>query len=300
MKLSKAPTALASWLAGVAGGPGGLRRYYFCQPPKLLAQEGKLPLMVMLHGCGQMALDFARLTRMHELAARERFFVLYLEQDGFANSKRCWNWCERTSGLAMAEAATLLAAVEQVSRQFAVDADRIALGGFSAGASMAMLMASFAPKRFKAVAMHSGVAPDTAMSTISAMAAMRGLQASPTAFTAFRQAAHAVAVGAKLPALLVLHGDADDIVAPGNADSAAAIWTMASGSAKLRERTWRRGNRHVVRESEFGNQSRTLVVLRKVEGMGHKWSGGKANLPFSDVNGPCATRMIWTFAKGQF
>ena len=47
----------------------------------------RLPLMVMLHGCGQDAKTFAASTRMNVVAARERFLVLYPEQDRLSNAK---------------------------------------------------------------------------------------------------------------------------------------------------------------------------------------------------------------------
>ncbi|MFC5610200.1 alpha/beta hydrolase family esterase [Variovorax soli] len=291
---------LGSWLAGLATGPGGPRRYYLYQPPNLRAEEGHLPVMVMLHGCGQMAMDFARITRMHQLAARERFFVLYPEQDRLANSKGCWNWCERTSGLAVAEAATLMAAINQVCKQYSTDPHRIAVAGLSAGASMAALLASLFPQRIKAVAMHSGVAPGAAMSALTAMSAMTGLHAPPITFTAVGKAVRAAAAGTTLPGLFVLHGDADDVVAPSNADSTAGIWSMATGSAIGTERTWQHEGRHAVHETEFTRKGRTIVTLCKVQGLGHAWSGGTTGLPYSDMRGPCATRMFWNFAKCQF
>jgi poly(hydroxyalkanoate) depolymerase family esterase len=291
---------LGSWLAGLATGPGGLRRYYLYHPPGLRPEEGPRPLMLMLHGCGQLALDFARITRMHQLAACERFFVLYPEQDRLANPKGCWNWCERTSGLAVAEAATLMAAVDQACKRYPVDRERIAVAGLSAGASMAALIASLFPRRIKAVAMHSGVAPGAAMSAITAMAAMTGLHAPPLTFTAVGKAVRAAAAGTTLPGLMVLHGDADEVVAPGNADSTAAIWSMATGSSMGAQRTWQRAKRRAVHETDFTRVGRTHVTLCKVQGLGHAWSGGAADQPFSDGSGPCATRMFWSFAESQF
>ena len=38
----------------------------------------RVPKIVMLHGCGQDAKEFAASTRMNQVAARERFIVLYL------------------------------------------------------------------------------------------------------------------------------------------------------------------------------------------------------------------------------
>jgi poly(hydroxyalkanoate) depolymerase family esterase len=291
---------LGSWVAGLTSGPCGVRRYYLCAPPELMSQEGALPLVVMLHGCGQTALDFARSTRMNLLAARERFFVLYLEQDKLSNPKGCWNWHERCSGIADAEAATVMNAIDDVCRRYRIDRDRIAVAGLSAGASMAALVATRYPQRFMAVAMHSGVAPSAAMTGLTALAAMRGQHFPPIVLTAVGKAVGAAAVGATLPPLMVLHGDSDDVVVPTNADCSAAIWAMASRAHAGAERTWKRGKRHAVSETEFTRAGRTFAKLCKVSGLGHAWSGGTPGLPYSDADGPCATRMFWDFAKGQF
>ncbi len=37
-----------------------------------------------------------------------------------------------------------------------------------------------------------------------------------------------------------------------------------------------------------------------VRGLAHAWSGGAAQLPFSDPLGPDASRMAWAFAAAQF
>ena len=127
----------------------------------------------MLHGCGQDAQSFALSTRMNRLAARERFLVLYPEQDRRAHPQGCWNWYGTRTKTAYGEAAILMAAVQQVSQLYPVDPARVAIAGMSAGASMAALMVTRYPDRFKAVAMHSGVPPGAAESTVSALAAMR-------------------------------------------------------------------------------------------------------------------------------
>ena len=68
------------WLAGVAVGPTGVRRFRIFRPPGIGFGE-RLPLMVMLHGCHQDGQTVAASTRMNVVAARERFLVLYPEQD---------------------------------------------------------------------------------------------------------------------------------------------------------------------------------------------------------------------------
>lgn len=167
--------ASGEWLAGIAPGPAGARRFHLYVPPGLALRAGeKLPLLVMLHGCGQTGRELAASSRMNRLAVRHRFLVLYPEQERLANAHGCWNWFDRRSGKADAEAATLLAAIELVARRHPVDMARVAVAGLSAGASMAALLAARYPDRFCAVAMHSGVAPGTADSAATAMAAMHG------------------------------------------------------------------------------------------------------------------------------
>lgn len=307
------------WLAGVAPGPAGARRYHLFVPPGLAPRPGEtFPLLVMLHGCGQTGHDLAVSSRMNRLAARERFLVLYPEQERVANAHGCWNWFERRNGKADAEAATLLAAVDKVARRQPVDLARVAVAGLSAGASMAVLMAATYPHRFCAVAMHSGVAPGTAESAATAMAAMGGRRDAQlpepllpqlplrTVVPRLAKVAAAAATAAvpgqptPLPALLVLHGDADNVVSVRNATATAALWAEALGARAGPVRTLQRGQRHAMQVTEFKARGRTVVALREVAGLAHAWSGGAANLPYSDPAGPDASALIWAFVSKQF
>jgi poly(hydroxyalkanoate) depolymerase family esterase len=300
-KRLKPPPGKGDWLSGMALGPGGARGYHLFRPADLNLQPGeKLPLMVMLHGCGQTGRDLAASTRMNALAVRQRFLVLYPEQDRLAHPQGCWNWYERRSGKADAEAATLMAAVDQACMLYPVDRDRVALAGLSAGASMAALLATRYPLRFRAVVMHSGVAPGAAKSSATALGAMRGEHVPPMPATAVGKAMGAAAVFTTLPPMLVLHGDADTVVAPSNAVNSAAVWATAVGARPGLPRTVQRGKRHAMRVTDFRRKGRTLVSLCEIAGLGHAWSGGTPSLLFSDPAGPDATRMTWAFAAAQF
>jgi len=300
-KRLKPPPGRGDWLSGVAVGAGGARGYHLFRPAGLqLAPGEKLPLMVMLHGCGQTGRDFAASTRMNALAVRQRFLVLYPEQDRLAHPQGCWNWYERRSGKADAEAATLMAAVDQACMLYPVDRDRVALAGLSAGASMAALLATRYPNRFRAVVMHSGVAPGAAKSSATALGAMRGQNVPPMPVTAVGKAMGAAAVFTTLPPMLVLHGDADSVVAPSNAVSSAAVWATAMGAQPGQPRYTQRGKRRPMRVTDFKRKGRTLVTLCEIAGLGHSWSGGASKLLFSDLEGPDATRTAWAFAVAQF
>jgi poly(hydroxyalkanoate) depolymerase family esterase len=293
------------WISGVAPGPAGARRFHAYVPTGLALRPGeKLPLLVMLHGCGQTGRDIAAVSRMNRLAARHRFVVLYPEQERVANAQGCWNWFERRNGRAEAEAATLLAAVDKVARRLPVDLARVAVAGLSAGASMAVLMAALFPHRFCAVAMHSGVAPGTAESAATALAAMHGRREAHLpdlpASTAAASSVLPVGAPAALPPLLILHGDADGVVSVRNAAATAQLWAGALGARAGAVRTLQRGQRYPMRVTEFKARGRTVVALREVVGLAHAWSGGAAQRPYSDPAGPDASALIWAFVARQF
>ena len=290
----KPPPGQGDWIEGLALGPAGARRYHLYRPPGLvLAHREKLPLLVMLHGCGQTGRDFAASTRMDRPAASGRFLVLYPEQDRIANLQGCWNWFARRNGKAEAEAATLLAMVDQVLRLYPVEGGRVALAGLSAGAGMAALLATLYPARWCAVAMHSGVAPGAAASTGSALSAMAGRRLPDLG------SLDGAAV-APLPPLLVVQGSADRVVAPSNASAAALVWAAALGARAQAPRTVQRGKRYAMQVTDFTARGRTLVSLCEIAGLGHAWSGGAASQAYSDPAGPDVSRMVWSFVARQF
>jgi len=281
------------WLPGVAVAPGGVRRYRLYRPPGL-PTGARVPLLVMLHGCDQDSASFAASTRMNALARREGFLVLYPEQDRLAHPQRCWNWYSTRNGRAQAEAAILLAAIDQVGLLYPVDPTRIALAGLSAGAGMAALLATREPARFRAVVMHSGVAPGVAESTATALAAMRGRRLAAPGEMPSDPAAE------PWPPLLVIQGGSDAVVAPTNGAAVAQLWADQLGATRNAPRGLQRGQRHPLAVTDFKRRGRAVVSLVEVPRLGHAWSGGTASQPYSDARGPDASRMAWAFIARQF
>jgi poly(hydroxyalkanoate) depolymerase family esterase len=290
VKRTPAPEAIRS--TGVAVGAVGARRYRLYKPPGVRSTE-RLPLVVMLHGCLQDAEALAASSQMNRIAARKRFFVLYPEQDRFSNAQGCWNWYDTRSGRAQGEAGAIDAAIDQVCLLQSVDPDRIALAGFSAGAGMAVLLATRRPERFRAIAMHSGIAPGVAHSSATALSAMRGRRAAVVPLAP-------IAAGAHLPALLVIHGSADHVVAPSNGTEAARRWAARVGAKPSVPRTMQRGGRYAATITDYRTRGRLVATLCEVNGLGHAWSGGAAGRAYSDPKGPDASRMIWAFVARQF
>jgi poly(3-hydroxybutyrate) depolymerase len=144
---TRADRGESGWSAGVAIAPAGVRRYRLYKPPGTRRSE-RLPLLVMLHGCGQDAAALAASSGMNRLARTERFLVLYPEQDRLANSQGCWNWFDTRNGRAQREAAIIDAAIEQVCIAQPVDRARIAIAGLSAGPAWPRCWRTQRPERF--------------------------------------------------------------------------------------------------------------------------------------------------------
>jgi poly(hydroxyalkanoate) depolymerase family esterase len=286
------PPGPGDWLAGVVMGSQGARRYRLYRPVGLSLGE-RVPLLVMLHGCAQDAKSFATLTRMNAIAARERFLVLYPEQDRLANVNGCWNWFDTDSGRAYGEAGLIMKAIDQVGLFYPVDRARVAVAGLSAGASMAALLATRHPERFKAVVMHSGVPPGTAHSTVSAVSAMRGRRAPA------KPAATAVERAVLWPPLLVIHGGADAVVSVKNGHAAVQTWADAVGAIAGPVRSVQRGKRYEMAVTDFQHGKRNVAQLVEVGRLGHAWSGGAPGKPFGNPSGPDASRLAWSFVAKQ-
>jgi poly(hydroxyalkanoate) depolymerase family esterase len=287
----RAHTLSHKWTTGMASGVSGVRRYRFYKPSGMRKGE-RLPLVVMLHGCAQDAQAMAASTKMNRLAEVERFMVLYPEQDRLSNLQNCWNWYDTRSGRAQREADSIARAVDHICLIQPVDPLSLALVGLSAGASMASFLAVRQPERFRAVVMHSGVGTGLASSSATALVAMRGRRvAEPLA---------PLANGLHLPALLVIQGSVDPIVAPSNGAQATQLWADRDGGHAGPTRIVQRGKRYPVMVTDYRNRGRLVATLCLVNGLGHAWSGGAPGLPYSDPKGPDSSRMAWTFIQKQF
>jgi poly(hydroxyalkanoate) depolymerase family esterase len=155
---------------GSYSAPGLPTRAYALYVPSSVAAKPhkRVPLLVYLHGCNQDADDAATGTRLEQLAEEKDLLVLFPQQTKAENSSypvadgngaQCWNWfvpdhMTRGSG----EPATIAGMTREVMSRFAVDADRVWIGGVSAGGAMTSVLAATYPDLYAAAAPIAGCA----------------------------------------------------------------------------------------------------------------------------------------------
>ncbi|SDI45056.1 extracellular catalytic domain type 1 short-chain-length polyhydroxyalkanoate depolymerase [Paraburkholderia phenazinium] len=264
------------------------------------ATGAPMPLVVMLHGCKQSIEEFAEGTRMNLLADRFGFAVVYPEQSKHVHAHRCWHWYDASDTAGGAETRAVVSLVDALVAGHDFDGERVYLAGLSAGAGLATLLAAQYPERFAAVALHSGPAFGEAHSGIVAMDVMRrGARHDPVVLV---DEAVDVAAYPGMPAVIV-HGDADHVVAPANAEQLTTQFLRLNGLIDAEgERIAgdvREERKAGVITRDYVRGGRRVVRLCRVQALGHAWSGGDDAVPFHSSKGPDASALIWEFFRYQ-
>jgi poly(hydroxyalkanoate) depolymerase family esterase len=252
--------------------PGGLAM--FVHVPPVRPTPGR-PLIVLLHGCGQASVAFARETGWMALSERLSVPLVLPEQAGENNRGRCFRWFDpnhvrRGSG----EALSIRQMVAVAVHRFGSDPNRIYIAGLSAGGAMAAAMLAAYPDAFAAGAVVAGLPVGAANGTSEALRRMAeaGPSRSRTAWAEqVRRAAPADFPG-PWPRLSIWHGDADRVVDPANARLLAEQWSELHGLDNAGVTIEPSG----VRREVWGAANLPAVELRTLPGQAHAWPAGAA------------------------
>jgi poly(hydroxyalkanoate) depolymerase family esterase len=271
----------------------GSRAYKLYIPSHYQGQA--LPLIVMLHGGTQTPDDFAAGTRMNLIAEEQTCLVVYPAQPGHANPAKCWNWFRANDQRRGRGEPSLIAGItRQVMHDYSVDAQRVYVGGLSAGAAAAAVMGATYPDLYAAIGVHSGLACGAADDIISAFGAMRG------------DSRYSAASGEPTDILedqppfvptIVFHGDRDNIVHPRNADHVISCSLRASKWQKKVDRGCVPDGHAYTRTIHTDTNGRAMLEQWCIHGAGHAWSGGSPAGSYTDPRGPDAAREMLRFFR---
>ncbi len=261
----------------------GERSFRLYVPAAARGASAPLPLLVMLHGCGQTPEDFARGTGMNALAEEIGYLVLYPAQPRRSQVNRCWNWYRPDDQARGAgEPALIASLVRRIIDEQGADPARIYVAGLSAGASAALILAQAYPDLFAAVGAHSGLPVGAAHNQASAGIAMR-------------HGAPGLRTATPMPTIS-FHGDADTVVNPRNGRFVVSRALEHYPGLSKTEKTGRGpGGRSYVRISHRIGRGRSFVEHWLVLGTAHAWSGGTGSASYCDPDGPDASREMLRF-----
>ncbi len=261
----------------------GSRDFRLYLPASAATAALGMPVLVMLHGCGQTPEDFAIGTGMNALAEELGFIIVYPTQSRQDHRNRCWNWFRRSDQSRIEGEPALLASLTQhVLATCPADPARVYIAGLSAGAAMALIVAAAYPDIFAAVGAHSGLAVGAAHDATSAILAMkhgapgdRSLGPMPT---------------------INFHGDDDKVVHVRNGRYITGRAADAYPDLHRIERAGRTDGGHAfMRVSHRRGQRKSFIEFWGIAGLGHAWSGGSPAGRFTDPSGPDASREILRF-----
>jgi len=200
--------------------PGGLKMFAYVPAQR----QPLLPLVVVLHGCGQGAVEYDLGAGWSTLAKHYGFALLLPEQQRANNGQRCFNWFQpEDTARDQGEVCSIRQMIARMVADCAIDPNRIFVTGLSAGGAMTMTMLSAYPELFAAGAVIAGLPFGTARNMRDAILQMRLPPARPAGELGDlvrRASRHR----GKWPKLSVWHGTADYTVHPDNAGEIVKQW----------------------------------------------------------------------------
>jgi poly(hydroxyalkanoate) depolymerase family esterase len=266
------------------------------------------PLLVLLHGCKQTPEAIAAATRITGFADGEDLLVLLPRQNPRANAWGCWNWFDSATAHGWGETAIVAAQIRAVRRAYRIDKRRVFVAGLSSGGALAAVLGLRRPDLVAGVFVHSGVACGAASSPYAALDVLGN--GADTDIIDIAVKARTAADPRSLPVpLLVVHGGADDVVAPVNAAQLVRQYLALNGhpagvagpaaalpppDASSVEAT---PAGRTITTSEWRVGNRLVARYVQVDALGHAWSGGDEHYPYNDANAPDATLLLGAFIR---
>jgi poly(hydroxyalkanoate) depolymerase family esterase len=293
--------------------PGNLRMFSYV--PEGVKPSG--PLVIVMHGCKQRAVTFARDAGWLALADSSKMTLLLPEQKGLPsylydsyffswftgmfganNPNACFNWFEpedttRDKG----EALSIRQMIDAMIQRHSVDASKVYIVGLSAGGAMAAAMLAIYPELFRGGAVVAGV-PYGCADTVSKALECMNPGVDRTADDWRARARAATNADTSMAPVSIWHGTADTRVSPRNQQELVEQWTALHGIPSTAGHISRSGPIERTVYTDGAGVRRVESV--SVEGLGHAFpidgsqSCGQPG-DFVVSAGVCAAREIARF-----
>jgi poly(hydroxyalkanoate) depolymerase family esterase len=216
-------------VASFGSNPGGLQMFTYVPA----SMPTNAPLVFALHGCTESAAVYQN-AGWNALADTYKFYLVYPQQTSTGNPLECFNWAgeygnpaDITRGEGEAESVNQM--VSYMKSTYSVDASRVFMTGFSAGAAYAVALLAMYPDVFAGGASFSGLPFGCANSVASAETCQSGaVSNTATQWGTFVKNAFPGYAG-PYPRLSIWQGTSDTTVNPANQTELVDQWTDVAG-----------------------------------------------------------------------
>jgi feruloyl esterase len=182
-------------------------------------------LVVVLHGGGQTAAQYAHGAGWLTLADRHGFALLMPEQQRANNPTGCFNWYQREdTQRGSGEAASIRQMIDAVEHDRNIDPRRIFVTGLSAGGAMTSVLLACYPETFCAGAIIAGLPYGAARNVQEAFQSMYQCPSRSGSEWGGLVRSAAPEHNGSWPRVSVWHGNADKTVVPLNAREIVKQW----------------------------------------------------------------------------
>lgn len=240
----------------------------------------KMPLLIMLHGATQSALEFSGQTQMNKLADKYGFCVAYIDKNIMHNPIQAFDWIthqEENNDIKSIEEL-----ISIMKNRDDIDKDKIYLAGLSAGAALTAMFVQKNPNLIAGAAMIAGLPAHSAKTYEEAKEAMKEGSKNKESYHVSNPNLK------KCLKFLIIHGNHDEVVKLKNSQITYAAMkelidftddNSLNNSTKKTVANFKNGNK--VQSTTAKNGSK--VVLEEINGMNHVWRGGDSAFRYSDV-----------------
>ncbi len=247
--------------------PGNLKLFIH---KNLSNKSTAIPLVVVLHGCSQNALDVAELTGWNTLADIHGFMVIYPQQKFINNTGMCFNWfrnqdIEKGKG----ESESIFEMITYIKKHYPIDQTKIFITGLSAGGAMSVVMMATHPELFNAGAIFAGGAYKRTTNTMKGIFGKKESSAENLAKGVKDQNPNYTG---KYPNMIIYQGKDDLIVSHENFISLIKQWTSLHKTDSIPSKTEPGfcGIKDIERKEYSDSTGEPKVVVYEISNLGHK------------------------------
>ncbi|MBA3705715.1 MAG: PHB depolymerase family esterase [Bacteroidetes bacterium] len=255
-------------VTGFGTNPGALNMFSYA--PATLPTNA--PLIVVMHGCTQNAIQVSTQSGWNKLADNHHFYIVYPEQISANNGSNCFNWfLPADQSRDLGEPASIKQMVDYMKSHYSIDNARIFVTGLSAGACMSSVMMADYPEIFNKGALIAGVPFKAATDIFGANTATAGnVTKTAQQWGDLVRNENPSYMGA-FPKVAIFHGSADNVVNVKNATELVKQWTNVNSADQTADLTINNfnGNNLVTKNSYYDAQKNEVVQTYIITNMGH-------------------------------